>query len=94
MIDDTLLSLVRCPIDGQSLVVASDELTAALNQRIEQRQLRDHVDAVVDEPLAGALVTGDGSRAYPVRECIPTLIPAESIPLPPELQELVPQSPG
>jgi uncharacterized protein YbaR (Trm112 family) len=93
MIDDTLLSLVRCPIDGQALHVASADLTAALNRRIAERQLRDHVDAVVDEPLAGALVTSDGSRAYPVRECIPTLIPAESIPLTAELRELVQRSP-
>ncbi len=94
MIDESLLSLVRCPIDGQELLVASDELTAALNRQIDQRQLRDHVDAIVDEPLDGALVTRDGSRAYPVRECIPTLIPAESIPLTAELQEWVQQSPA
>jgi len=94
MIDDTLLSLVRCPIDGQELRIASAELTAALNQQIDQRQLRDHVDAVVDEPVDEALVTRDGCRVYPVRESIPTLIPAESIPLPPELRELAQQSPG
>ena len=41
MIDDTLLSLVRCPIDGQALRVASADLTAALNRRIDERQLRD-----------------------------------------------------
>ena len=93
MIDESLLSLIRCPIDGQELLIAADELTAALNQRIDQRQLRDHVDAVVDESLDQALVTRDGCRAYPVRESIPTLIPAESIPLPPELRELVQQSP-
>ena len=94
MIDDTLLSLVRCPIDGQGLMIASEELTVALNQQISQRQLRDHVDALVEEPLDEALVTRDGCRAYPVREHIPTLIPAESIPLPPELRELVQRSPA
>ena len=94
MIDDSLLSLIRCPIDGQELLIGTGELTAALNQRIGQRQLRDHVDGLVEEPLDAALVTRDGVRVYPVRECIPTLIPAESIPLPPELRELAQQSTG
>jgi uncharacterized protein YbaR (Trm112 family) len=88
MIDDTLLSLVRCPVDGQELSLASEELTAALNRRIEQGLLRDAVDARVQEPMDQVLVTGDRGRAYPVRQSIPTLIPDESIPVPAELREL------
>jgi uncharacterized protein YbaR (Trm112 family) len=94
MIDQMLLSLVRCPIDGQQLTLAAAELTQTLNQRIEQRQLRDHVDALVEEPMDGALVTADAARAYPIRESIPTLIPAESIPLPADLRQLAQRDGG
>lgn len=88
MIDEKLLELVRCPLDGQRLVVASQQLTAALNERIAQRQLRDRDDALIDAPLETALVSGDAARAYPVRDAIPTLIPNEAIPIPAELAEL------
>jgi uncharacterized protein YbaR (Trm112 family) len=95
MIDPALLSLIRCPIDSQPLEVASQPLCAALNQRIQQGQLRDQVDALVEEPLQGALVTRDATRAYPIREGIPTLIPTEAIPIPEELRPLLqPQAAG
>ncbi len=92
MIDETLLKLIRCPLDGQPLSLLDDRLTAELNRLVEQQALRDRVDALVDEPLQSALVTADGTRAYPVREGIPTLIPSESIPLPAELRP--PSDPG
>lgn len=81
MIDPSLLALIRCPIDGQSLTVGSEELTRELNRRIESQQLRDRTDGLVDQPLESVLVTADGSRAYPVRDEIPTLIPSEAIEL-------------
>jgi len=82
MIDETLLSLVRCPVDGQTLVVAPQELSAKLNQLIAAGRLRDQADGLVEEPFAYALATADLSRVYPVRDGIPTLIPSESIPVP------------
>lgn len=89
LIDENLLRLVRCPIDGQQLMAAPQQLSQALNERIDQGTLRDHVDAPVQERTDGALVTLNGERAYPVREGIPTLIPAEAIVVPQELRELV-----
>jgi uncharacterized protein YbaR (Trm112 family) len=82
MIDAALLTLIRCPVDGQTLVVAPDELTEKLNEMVSQRQLRDRTDGLVEEPMDQALVTADLSRAYPVRGGIPALIPSESIPVP------------
>jgi len=85
MIDATLLTLIRCPVDGQSLVVAPADLTAKLNEMVAQRLLRDQTDAMVDEPMEYALATADLTRVYPVRGGIPALIPSESIPLPKQL---------
>jgi len=75
------LTLLRCPVDGQILVIASAELTEKLNRLIAQRQLRDETDGLVDQPMEQALATADLSRVYPVRDGIPALIPSESIPL-------------
>lgn len=85
MIDATLLTLIRCPVDGQSLVVAPDGLTAKLNELVAQRQLRDRSDGLVEQPMDQALVTADLLRVYPVRGGIPALIPSESIPVPKHL---------
>jgi uncharacterized protein YbaR (Trm112 family) len=85
MIDTTLLTLIRCPVDGQSLVVAPDELTHKLNELVAQRQLRDRTDGLVEQPMDQALITADSSRVYPVRGGIPALIPSESIPMPKHL---------
>ncbi len=82
MIDAALLTLIRCPVDGQTLVVAPDELTEKLNEMVARRQLRDRTDGLVEEPMDQALVTADLTRAYPVRGGIPALIPSESIPVP------------
>lgn len=85
MIDATLLTLIRCPVDGQTLVVAPEELTEKLNQLIAQRQLRDRADGLVEQPMDQALMTVDLARVYPVRGGIPALIPSESIPVPKQL---------
>jgi uncharacterized protein YbaR (Trm112 family) len=82
MIDPKLLELIRCPVDGQTLVQANDEVVTALNQLIERREVRDASDGVVEQLMEGALVTADKTRAHAVRGGIPTLIPGESIVIP------------
>jgi uncharacterized protein YbaR (Trm112 family) len=81
MIDPKLLELIRCPVDGQPLVEASESVIAAVNERIARRELRDVSDGLVEEPIEGALVTIDGSRGHAIRGGIPTLIPSESFAL-------------
>lgn len=81
MIDPELLKLVRCPLDGQPLAMAESSLVDELNRRIAAGQVRDRTGELVDETILAALVTADRRRLYPVRDHIPTLIPAESIPL-------------
>lgn len=81
MIDPELLKWLRCPIDGQELIIGSEEVTRELNRRVELRQLRDRADGLVEEPMDAVLLTHDRTRAYPIREGIPTLIPSESLEL-------------
>lgn len=88
MNESQLLDLLRCPVDGQSLMKASDILVVELNKIIASGELRDASDGVVQEPLDGALITTDGCRAHAVRGGIPTLIPGESITIPESLRHL------
>jgi len=81
MFDMTLLALIRCPVDGQPLVVAPESLSRRLNDMIAERSLRDHTDGLVEEPFETALATADLKRVYAVRDGIPSLIPSESIPI-------------
>jgi uncharacterized protein YbaR (Trm112 family) len=81
MFDTTLLSLIRCPVDGQPLVIAPESLSRRLNDMIAQRSLRDQTDGLVEDPFETALVTADFKRVYAVRDGIPSLIPSESIPI-------------
>jgi len=82
MNDFPLLDLIRCPVDGQSLMQANAATVAALNRLIANGELRDALDGVVLEPLDGGLITIDGVRLHAIRGGIPTLIPGESITVP------------
>ncbi|MGV3482930.1 MAG: hypothetical protein ACO1RT_00785 [Planctomycetaceae bacterium] len=89
MIDPKLLELIRCPVDGQPLMQANEDAVQALNACIGRGEIRDASDGLVDHPIDGALVTQDGARAHAVRGGIPTLIPGESMTLPPSVRALL-----
>tara|TARA_R110002049_G_scaffold4601_5_gene32749 strand:- start:1047374 stop:1047577 length:204 start_codon:yes stop_codon:yes gene_type:complete len=61
--------------------MADDSLLAKLNDQIGQGTLRDALDQKVDQPLQAGLVTASGTRLYPIRGGIPTLIADEAIPI-------------
>ena len=88
MIDPKLLELIRCPVDGQPLIQADETVVLALNELIGRGELRDASDGLVEEPMDGALITLDRSRAHAIRDGIPTLIPGEAIPVPDSIQSL------
>ena len=81
MIDEKLLTLIQCPISGQTLAIAADELIATLNEKIAGGSVRDRADQLVQQTLDQGLISEDGARLYPVRGGIPTLIADNAIEL-------------
>ena len=71
--DRKLLDIVCCPVTRSSLELLSQRELDTLNQLIEARRIRNREDAVVDGPLAEALVTRSGKLIYPLRDGIPVL---------------------
>lgn len=81
-IDRKLAELLRCPATGEPLHPASRQQIADLNSAAAAGTLQ-HVDGrPVEHPLDAALVTADGSRAYPVRDGIPVMLEEECIAVP------------
>lgn len=77
--DATLLSLLRCPVTGQTLRAATtDEVAGGRKQADLSADLR-----VMGEFTDG-LTTNDGTLFYPVIQDIPVLIPDAAVTLPPD----------
>lgn len=79
MNDAKLISILRCPIDRSQLEFASPEMILQLNGAIERGELRDQGDQKITLALEAGLLAGEGSRIYPVRGEIPSLVPDEAI---------------
>lgn len=79
LIDDTLLSLLRCPKTGEPLRAATADEVDAANNQISAGTLRDAAGEIVTEPLGGGLITVGGNWLYAIRDEIPTMIPEEAI---------------
>ncbi len=81
MIDAKLLSMLRCPVDGGQLALVDASILERVNAAIARGELRDRGDQKVSMPLGGGLVTATGSRLYPIRASIPSLVSDEAIDL-------------
>jgi len=79
MIDEKLIQMLRCPVDGGALQLADTELVARVNDRIEKGEIRDPLDQRVEQPIDGGLLNEAGNRLYPIRGGIPSLVADEAI---------------
>lgn len=79
--DRKFLELLRCPVTRQPMAVLPKHRLRALNAAAAAGTLQYADGRPVNESLDAALVTEDGSRAYPVRDGIPVMLADECIDL-------------
>jgi uncharacterized protein YbaR (Trm112 family) len=70
--------LLRCPITGQGVTRAPEDLLRDLLQRQQSGSLRTRGGEIA-EPFEGGLLTADGAWLYPIRTGIPVMLASESI---------------
>ena len=72
--------LLRCPISGQTLKAAPEDIMRALQERQRAGALRT-LGGEVAEPFEDGLLTADGAWLYPIRSGIPLMLAGEAIPV-------------
>ncbi len=82
-VDPELLEILVCPETRQPVTMASEELLASLNTKIEAGQLRNRGGDTVPAPLQEGLLREDGRILYPVDDSIPVMLIEESIEISP-----------
>ncbi len=75
----TLLDILCCPVTHSRLHAMPAAALAALNRAIDAGGAKRLDGRNLSTPWQAALVTEDGSRAYPVRDEIPILLEHEAV---------------
>ena len=86
MIDQKLLSMLRCVISGTPLRPAEPSFVEKMNELIKRGELRDRQDQRISEGLDEGLISETGGLMYPVRNGIVCMVADEAIVLPANLE--------
>ena len=79
--DESFLSLLRCPRTGGELRLAAAEELAEYNDGVREGSLNNAAGRKLTQSMEGALVSECGRWLYPVHEGIPVLLVEEAVPL-------------
>ena len=79
--DESFLSLLRCPRTGGELRLAPAEELAEYNDGVREGSLNNAAGRKITQAMEGALVSECGRWLYPVHEGIPVLLVEEAVPL-------------
>ncbi len=79
--DESFLSLLRCPRTGGQLRLAAVEELAGYNEGVREGSLSNAAGQKLTRAMEDALVSECGRWLYPVHEGIPVLLVEEAVPL-------------
>ncbi len=79
--NDWLLNMIRCPITGQSLELASVDLVTGLREQAQAGTLTSHKGLAIPPAFEGGLVNQSRTYFYRIQDGIPSLLPDEAIAL-------------
>ena len=80
-LDESFLSMLRCPRTGGELRLADGPELAALNQSMLDGTLKNAAGRKMERSMEGALVSACGGWLYPIHEGIPVLLVEEALQL-------------
>ena len=72
------IELLRCPITGQTVTPAPENVIRDLQQRQQSGTLHARGGEIA-EAFDGGLLTADGAWLYPIRSGIPVMLAGEAI---------------
>ncbi len=65
---ESIISLIRCPISGNRLHPADQDLVVKVNASISSGNLENRIGQTVREQLSGALIDESGTWIVPIRQ--------------------------
>ncbi len=80
-IPESLLAILRCPENHQTLSPADADTLLGLNNKIVLNQLSNRGGALVETEIEAGLIREDRKRLYPVRGGFPIMLLDEAIDL-------------
>ena len=75
---DVPVELLRCPLTGQTVKHAPENVLRDLQQRQQSGALRNRCGEIA-EPFEDGLLTAAGAWLYPIRSGIPVMLASEAI---------------